>query len=206
MKVATIDPKVTIKKYLDGDKKSITKANAVDTFKRAFADTMNSLVEVARFYVAIITEHPDLKEKLHQELPLGSLQWNKLEMIGHGLYHHKLWMLPGPEAKKIGALPPSDQERITDGTVDLLLNNGDSLKVKWSDLNKDQKDQLLDGTRIRTLAQQKVYMESKKPAPKKSKAWEPPYTIQGRGKHVRVIVSEGYALTKDDLADIMRKI
>jgi hypothetical protein len=84
-----------------------------------------------------------------------------LERIGRKQLHPKIGVFGSKFP--VASLPYSVQERIMSGEkFDLLVANGDSIKVSAFDATRDQFAQLFGRDGVRTLAQQKLLLEDKK--------------------------------------------
>lgn len=148
-----------------------------------------------------------IKEKCGKMLP-PSL-FSDLEKIGRGMLHVDLYLgFNTPNYGKIKQLPPSLQERVIKGEkFEFLLSNGDKMLQSPLDLTSDQCQQLIGGKNIRTLAQQKSWMEEKKfeMSNRTENAVRIPYVII-KGK--LVIPPNGHAVefTTRDLKTIMKSM
>jgi len=129
----------------------------------------------------------------------------RFEQIGRGLLLHELLICEYPAAKYMTRLPFSEQRRIHDGGVDVIIeNNGktETLKVSAANLTPSQCRQVFDDTITRDAGGQKAYITSKS---QEARIMAPiehvtnPYTVRGR----KCIFNRGCELTATQIARIL---
>lgn len=119
--------------------------------------------------------------------------------------HPKLLMGGGGRySSHIKRLPYSDQEQIFDGKrYDLLTSDGDKLRVDVRQITPEQAEQMFDRSHIRSISEQKAWLESRKKQPQKTDIAETmPYTINS-GK---VFFRRGVELTRSELKRLLQEM
>ena len=182
----------------------MTTRNYIAEFRKAFAAGIESIVAAATVYVEAIEDDPRLKDKFRDEFAdtIPPSAWSGFEAVGKKWMHPKLLMGGGGQfSSKIKRLPYSDQERIFSGArFDMLTADGDTLKVDLRNITREQGDQMFDGSHVRTLAEQKAYLESRKASPVEVEVL--PYTINGG----RVSFRRGVSLSRAELKRLVQEM
>lgn len=137
--------------------------NYIEEFKQAFNVGIKSIERASKIYVKALDEDVDAYNKFRDafdgEIPASA--WTKFENVGRGFMHSKLLIgAGGRHSNKIAKLPMSEQKLMFDGKVDLLLQDGDTIKVDAKTLRPSDAKQLFANNHIRTLSEQKTYLES----------------------------------------------
>jgi hypothetical protein len=176
---------------------AITTTRYISEFKSAFAAGIDSIVNASEIYVKAIDEDPAIKDRFRDEFAdiIPSSAWSGFEAVGRKWMHPKLLMGGGGRySSQIKRLPYSDQEQIFSGTrYGLLTADGDTLRVDVRSITPEQAEQLFDRSHIRSLAEQKAWLEARKSAPQKAEDVQVmPYSITD-GK---VYFRKGTSLTR----------
>lgn len=121
----------------------------------------------------------------------------RFEQIGRKLLSPVLMIADYPAARHIIKLSYKEQEEMICGSVEVLLENGESLNISVQNLTQLQCRQVFDKKRIRTLPAQRAWMESERT---KSASYpiheiKYPYTIRSG----RIFIPSACQLTKADL-------
>lgn len=180
---------------------SIESRKKLEAFKQAFTTGIEGIVSAAKIYVEAIDDNPKNADLFRDEfvdwIPEGA--WAGWEAVGRKWMHPKLLMGGGGRfSNKIKRLPYSTQERIFDGEkFPLMTATGDTLNVDIRNITTEQAEQLFDGSHIRSLPQQKAYMESRKTSvvEEVSIGEVLPYKIVGCRVHFR----KDCVMTRDEL-------
>jgi len=128
----------------------------------------------------------------------------KLESLGRKLILPQLLIAAWPAASLIPQLSYSQQERAVHDGVDLLLDNGDTLKVKAENLTYHQAKQVLGGGTIRSLPAQKAWMEEEKRKASIAIKKQAVATYQVKGG--RVFITTPCQLTQKDLLRMLQEL
>lgn len=172
----------------------------INGFREALTGAMNSIVTAGQHYVAAIDQDASCREFFHQKLSdiVPHSAWAGFEAVGRKQMHEKCLFGGGINGPFIKRLPYSDQERIFNGEkVELLVSGGDTLMVDPMAINKAQADQIFNGCMIRTPAEQRAYLESKKEVAAPV-ILSKPYTIK-KG----LVIINGVEFTKRDLLGML---
>lgn len=177
----------------------------VEEFKQAFARGMESIVSASEIYVQAIDENPNMKDVFIAECAdfIPASAWSGFEAVGRKWLHPKLLMGGGGKyASKIKRLAYSDQEAVFSGKrFEMLTAEGQVLKVDIRQVEPDQADQLFDGTHIRTMAEQKAFIEARKSKPAEEVDVMPYVITDGK-----VSFRRGVALNKTEMRRILQEM
>jgi hypothetical protein len=135
----------------------------LEKFKEQFNMGIKSIENAAKIYVealdADVNAYNVFRDAFDGEIPASA--WTKFENVGRGFMHSKLLIgAGGRHSNKIAKLPMSEQKLMFDGKVDLLLQDGDTIKVDAKTLRPSDAKQLFANNHIRSLSEQKTYLES----------------------------------------------
>jgi hypothetical protein len=128
----------------------------------------------------------------------------KLESLGRKLILPQLLIATWPAASLIPQLSYSQQEKVVEDGVDLLLENGDTLKVKAENMTYHQAKQVLGGGSIRSLPAQKAWLEDEKRKAVTSIKKQATATYQVKGG--RVFIATPCQLTQKDLLRMLQEL
>lgn len=186
---------------------AITTTRYIEQFKNAFSSGIDSIVNASQIYVKAIDEDITIKDRFRDEFAdiISSSAWSGFEAVGRKWMHPKLLMGGGGRySSQIKRLPYSDQEQIFNGTrYELLTADGDTLRVDVRSITPEQAEQLFDRSHIRSLSEQKAWLEARKNMPKKSEEVEVmPYSITD-GK---VYFRKGTSLTRTELKRLLQEM
>lgn len=137
------------------------------------------------------------------DLPLDVLA--QLEKIGRNQLVPQLLLAEYPAARKLERLPMSEQERLMIQPVEVMImkdGKPDTLHVAVRHLTGSQVRQVFAANHVRTLAEQRQWIESQKPEQQTVKV-ESPYIITRKGS---VIFSQGCEMTAKELLRIAAQL
>jgi len=142
-----------------------TQMGIIVQFSKAFNATLNNLTEAAVIYVKAIDKDHAMKAAFAKNfngiIPAGA--WAGLEAVGRKQMHPRIMLGVGRNTGFIKRLPFSDQESIIEGEkVELLATDGTTLKVDAREVSATQSKQLFGGNHIRSLSEQKTFLEDSK--------------------------------------------
>jgi hypothetical protein len=144
----------------------------------------------------------------------GASQYLTDEMVGRFEQLGRKQIIPNllisdfPAAKHLFRLPYSEQKRLIDGQVELLLitdQGPETLVVETENLTPSQCKQVFDRTALRSIGAQRAYLESKKEENRLTSAIhesEPFYKIRGR----KVVFTKACEISSRQLAQILSEI
>jgi hypothetical protein len=180
---------------------------AIDQFGESLAKGVDALVDAARIYVQAIDADPTAADAFaeHYDGTIDPSSWSAWERVGRKQMHLALLLgNGGPHGNRIMRLPYSTQERIYNGErFPLLIDKGEHILLDLRHASMAQASQLLDADHIRSLPEQRAYLEAirARPAPPEE-AETLPYIIRG-GK---VLFRKGTELTKEQIRRILQEI
>ena len=176
----------------------------IKAFKELFSEGIKKINEACRLYVQAIDANPAAKDQFMKEFPqIPEQAWNRFESVGRGLLYPELVYTSGALYSRISRFPVSQQKAISDNGVEVLCAGGDSFITKIENLTPEQVQQVFTKDGIRTLAQQKAYIESKKlKETVKTTTFQRGYVVQGK----KVIITEPLELTAKDLARLLSEV
>ena len=183
---------------------AIIKTDYVALFALEFNKGISGLVECGKIYVKAIDEDYRQIEVFKKALPeFTPGTWRQFEDLGRGNIHYKT-LLIGKNKRRIQAMPISTQKRIADGTrYELLLKNGDTLKVDLKEASIQQAKQLFDKDHIRTISEQKIWLSENKVCDNRE---DMPQTMPIICKKGKLVVIRPVILTKKQVQEILMQI
>lgn len=162
------------------------------------------IATVAATYVEAIDRDPAFKDYLIDELPeVSGGIWRSLKQVGRGMLDARIATGGVPYGNKLRRLPVSEQRQAMDGTLPLLTASGDTLCIKLDAMMPRQAEQVFASGHIRSLPEQKAWIESK--ALEVARSAKPAQSIEIDKKRRRIVVN-GCVMTAADLMDYLRKI
>lgn len=178
----------------------VVKRTEVKHFGEMLMQGFEMIGKACQLYVKAIDENPDLKHEFQEEYPtINSAMWARFERVGRGVLRYKLLTSTSSATAVLSRMPYSDQQRYLDNPVELLTTDGDVLKVLASNLTPEQVKQVFSFNAIRSLSEQKAYIESQKLRKKALQAGEKEkYRVQG-GK----LIVGGSVFSKAELLTIL---
>lgn len=185
---------------------TLTPDTRLSDFHTALLRGQEALQEAGRILVSLLDEDISWKRRIreaHPEITEDMLE--TFERIGRKQLYYKLCLLEGPGVRALRRCPYSEQVKYAAEPVEMLLASAedasDHLKVSIESLNLDQAKQVFASGRIRTLAEQRSFLDQQQRKPQvlaKPKG----YTL-GKGC---VTFHEPVKLTAQDLARLLAEI
>jgi hypothetical protein len=140
------------------DKLNLTQ---VAKFRELFTGGMEKIRLACEVYVQAVTKNPALEAEFRAAFPqISESGWANIELVGRGAMDYRLLWEGGKARNRIKLLPPSRQAAVLDSGVELLAKDGSELKVKVENLNPKQVEQVFGGDHIRTLPEQRAWIEA----------------------------------------------
>jgi len=179
----------------------------LNEFKDALLAGINGFIKAGEIYVNAIEQDPTYGKRLKEEFAdmVPAKAWNQLEALGRRWIHPKLVLGGMSDPKKtslVKRLPYSEQSRVFEGErYQLLVSNGDYIEVNLLDATTDQAKQIIGDGIIRSLSEQKSWLEGKK-IQKELKVEELPYQIKG-GK---ITFRRNVSLTRAEMKQLLSQL
>lgn len=134
---------------------------------------------------------------------------SKFEQLGRKQLVPDLLVLDYPAVRHITKLPYSEQKRVVNGTVEVLVTSTkglDTLRIAPENLTPQQCRQVFDGNTVRSIPAQRAWLESRKQEERiKLSATESvklPYAIRGK----RIVFTKPCEMSAKELAQILAQI
>lgn len=184
--------------------KVITNKKIVE-FKKAFTDGISGLVRAAEIYVSAIDENPKNADLFRDEFAdiIPSSAWAGFEAVGRKFMHPNLLMGGISDRKKntiIKKMPYSVQCRIFNHErFPLLIEKGETLNIDILEATAFQVEQVCGDGSIRTLGEQRAWLEDQDKNIEPEDVEPMPYTIRGGS----VVFRRGAVMTKQELRRIL---
>ena len=185
----------------------LTTEQLMAEFKQAITSGINGFVRAGEVYVKAIDQDQSNAERMQLEFSdiVPSKAWKQFEAIGRKWIHPKLILGGMSDAKKtniVKRLPYSLQNRVFAGDkFELLISGGDVLEVSALDASTDQVTQLFGDGNLRTLREQKAYIESNK-LQDDLRPQELPYYVS-KGK---IIFRKNTELTRAEMKQLLTQL
>lgn len=133
----------------------------LSAFRKHLNRGMESLAEAARVYAGCVRKNPEVKTIFAKEFPqFSGVMWERMEKVGSGTMHKALLCDGSYASDRVRALPYSDQCRVLDKGVPVLMDDGAVRIVRSQDLTPEMVSRVIAKTYVRTPEQQKLYIES----------------------------------------------
>tara|TARA_B100001939_G_C16905217_1_gene601950 strand:+ start:440 stop:1021 length:582 start_codon:yes stop_codon:yes gene_type:complete len=176
-------------------------------FKDALLAGINGFIKAGEIYVKAIEQDRSYGTRLKEEFAdmVPAKAWSQLEALGRKWIHPKLVLGGMSDPQKttlVKRLPYSEQSKVFDGErYQLLVSGGDYIEVNLLDATTDQAKQIIGDGLIRSLSEQKSWLESKK-VQKELKVEELPYQIKG-GK---ITFRKNVSLTRAEMKQLLSQL
>ena len=127
----------------------------------------------------------------------------RFEQIGRQQLYPNLLLNDSPGVRRLRRLPYELQKKHATAPVTLLLSGGETLEMDVRNLTPGQAAQVFAGDRLRTIAEQRAWVEDKKSSEDAVPAsGNLPYRIVGK----TVVVMQSCKFTTGDLARLLAQI
>lgn len=181
----------------------------IEAFTQLIREGIEKWKKAGELVVKLVDEGGFTHEQIAEKSELSPSIVARFEQLGRQQLMPYLLMATYPAAKKVIKLPYSEQRRLQNGSIDLLLEESggfDTLKVMPKNLTPDQCKQVFATDHIRDIAEQRAWLESRKREIKESEArrlvlsQDEPYVIQGKNK---VVFSRPCEMSRKDLLRVL---
>ncbi len=185
----------------------LTYEKILTDFKQALHEGINGFMKAGEVYVKAIEKDYTYGERLKEEFAdmVPAKAWNQLEALGRKWIHPKLVLGGMSDPKKtnlVKRLPYSVQNKIFNSErFQLLVSGGDYLEVNFFDATYEQCKQLCGDGFMRSLSEQKSWLEQQK-VKQEIKPEELPYHIIG-GK---ITFRKNVSLTRAEMKQLLSQL
>lgn len=151
-----------------------------------------------------IDENPDFVDQVCDQCKdISPETIYRFEQIGRKQLYPKLLLNDSPGVRRLRRLPYALQERYAICPVTLLISGGETLEIDVRNLTPAQAAQVFAGDRLRTVAEQRAFIEDKRAEDAAvTSVGDQPYRIVGK----TVVVMQSCKFTTKDLARILAQI
>lgn len=147
-----------------------TQVTVVDPRVARFAECVGGAVEMleeaGRIYVELLETNPNAKRDIAAAVPgIDQRSLDVFEKIGRKQLFYRLQLSACPGVKALARCPYSDQVLFWEKPVDLLIvkdGKPEELKVHVTAMTPEQVKQVFDRGHIRTIGEQRAWLESAK--------------------------------------------
>lgn len=185
--------------------------NDIRELGRLIEDGINSWTKAGEIVVRLLDEQEMTLEDIAKQAGNDLVTVNVLaqfERIGRKQVLPRLLVSSYPAASHLQRLPLSEQKRLLDGSVELVVNhNGsiDLLQVKVTHLTKQQCKQVFDGQNVRSAGAQRAWLEEQNQS-KESQAIRSGQQLLWTVKNGKVIFRTACEITRHELAVILTQL
>jgi hypothetical protein len=185
----------------------LTYEQILTDFRTALQQGIDGFMKAGEVYVKAIEKDYTYGERLKEEFSdmVPAKAWNQLEALGRKWIHPKLVLGGMSDPKKtnlVKRLPYSTQTKVfNNDRFKLLVSGGDYIEVNFFDATHEQCKQLCGDGFIRSLSEQKSWLEQQK-VYKEIKPEELPYHIVG-GK---ITFRKNVSLTRAEMKQLLSQL
>ena len=124
---------------------------------------MSAMKEAAEIYVKVIDREPAAKQAFRELVPeVPSSAWKLMEKVGRGQMHERLLLMGGRIQTLLAALPLSEQTEAIENGLEVLLHDGNAMRIMPEALTQSQLSQVFGSGEIRSQEAQRAWMESRR--------------------------------------------
>ena len=176
---------------------------SIEAFTSAVFSGIAAFEEAGRILVRLIEQDADVITRIVELNPGFTLDMlETFERIGRGQLYYKLTINETPGVRALRRCPYSEQVKYFEEPLELLLMEGDTtdkILVSIHALTNEQARQAIGRGRIRTIPEQRAWLESERRLPPSPLVPSKPYAAR-RGK---VVFYEPCVLTVSELAHLI---
>lgn len=140
---------------------AMSDAELLEALGRAVGDIARNTMLAGEIVCEYISRGKTLDE-LAESTGMEKRQLEVIEMVGSRNLHQRLIFEKFPARDAMMKLAYSEQVRLLEQPLELLLENGEVLLVQASALTRDQTKQVMGDGRCRSLGEQRCWLEDRK--------------------------------------------
>jgi hypothetical protein len=181
-------------------KTEIIKVDAKETAKKIAASLAGGISQAVAAYKEYVAGGGDPME-LRQHCALSAAAWRIIDDIACDRIDMRVMLLPATAQRCIAMLPRVTQTEVIDSGLELLTDDGSTIRVRPSELTGDQSRQLFGPSGVRSSSEQAAWLKGFKRnavAPLIEHAYEV--------KHGRLSVFRASSFTVSDLHRILAEM
>jgi hypothetical protein len=185
--------------------------NAIDKFRSCILEGIEKWVKAGEMLVDLLDNHQVTYEQLEEKCEgITADILKRFEQIGRRQIYPKLLVNTSAGARKLSAMPYSQQVKYCNEPIPLLVRKGegfDELLVKINDLSADQARQVFSKDGVRTLGAQRAYIQDCEQAAKNAEnseitEWEVPWMVKGK----QVVFKHACQMGRKELLSILNEM
>jgi hypothetical protein len=173
----------------------------IEEFKALFNQGLENIAKAAAVYVNAIDENPNNHERFMHDCPqIPASAWSGFEAVGRGWMDYRLLLNGSATTRTLRKLPRSQQQTALDEGVEVLLRGDgekETLIVKVENLEPAQRKQVFAKDHIRTLGEQRAWLENQYAPP--AKEYRAAYEIRRGVLHINAATQ----MTRKEVARIL---
>jgi hypothetical protein len=185
--------------------------NRIQELAQMIQDGIECWIKAGQIVVNLLDEQGMTLEEIAEAAASDVLNADVLaqfERIGRNQVLPRLLVSDFPAAKYLQCLPMSEQKRLMDGAVELMVMHGgkpDVLQVNVRHLTRQQCKQAFDQNGVRSAGAQRAWLEERA-RDKESSAIRTGQHLPWSVKHGKVIFREACEMTRHELAVILTQL
>ena len=180
---------------------------AVNEFRKAFQSGIEGIVKASEIYVDALDADPKNADVFRKEFAdwIPSSSWAQFEAVGRKWIHPRLIMGGMSNSKKstrIKRLPYSMQERVfAREQFPLLVSDRKIIDIDMMEATPEQVEQLCNGSEIRSIKEQRIWIQSQSSVRSVRYKRKPYRIIDGK-----VVFRRGATLTSGEIVTLLQEI
>jgi hypothetical protein len=192
---------VTVETKTDLERKEI-----LSTIFQRLSDAREAIRDAALMFVSVCKEDPGFRSwALENGHNVSRRVCLDLEAIGNGLIDYRLTTGEVKNSSLLRSLPLPDQKQFIEGAIEVLTENGETLLIAGQNLTHDQFRQVFNRTHIRSLAEQKAWIESQK-TKQSITAKKTTRPMLEPDKKNRCVLFDGRSIPVSHVMDVCRRV
>lgn len=179
--------------------------DTVRGFAEAFTRAEDSFRTAGKIYADAVAQYgQEAREKFAAACPkIAPTTWRRLEALGNGSLDGRLLTAASIGAAALRRLPSTAQSAALDNGVEVLIGNGETLRIQVDNLTPEQSRQVFASDHIRDIPAQRAWLETHAPQTARPALVEAPAWKVTGGK---VQVARACSLTRLDLARMLAEM
>lgn len=176
---------------------------AIEQFGVFMDDGIKKIHDACKIFtevIDVIGRRKGMKLFLKRYPNIPRSAWTRFEAVGRGMLRSELLFNFSQGAKQLRCMPVADQDKYLGEPTEVLTSTGDVLRVSIKDMSRDQAKQVFATDHVRSLSEQKGYLETQRELRATTKVSSVPYVVRGK----KLIIHEsGLSFTKHQLTKIL---
>ena len=175
----------------------------IEELKQSIQAGISAWVKAGSIVVKLIDDHGKTIDEIADACGLPSGAIARFEQLGRGVLYQDLLLSDAPAVKYLIHVPVSQQREAWERGCEVIVTKGDefdTMCILPKNMTAAQCRQVFNGSRVRSLAEQRAYLEDLKTKVAVSEMTiQKPYIVRGKTVHFQA----GAKLTAADLARLL---